>query len=96
MKPSLLGRLARTLALIASIGGAGSALAMIYPEHRDITVLGVQTLDPERTELLNRLWRDARVGVEQRLCEQAADSAQGVAPACLDWAAFAAIGGDHS
>ena len=96
MKPSRLRRLARTLALIASIGSAGSALAMIYPEHRDIALLGVRTLDPERAELLNRLWSEARVGAEQRLCEQAADSGQGVAPACLDWAAFAAIAGDHS
>jgi hypothetical protein len=72
------------------------AQAWVYPEHRDIAVLAVAKLDPERKAQFDRLWGDARVGDEKRLCEQAADSGQGVAPACIDWAAFAAISGDHS
>jgi hypothetical protein len=75
---------------------AGPARAWVYPEHRDIAVLAVETLDAERRALFDRLWREARSGHEQRLCVQAADSRQGVAPACIDWAAFAAIAGDHS
>jgi len=93
MKPSFFVVVAMILALP---GCVGPAHAWIYPEHRDITVLGVNTLDPERSAQFHRLWSEARVGREQRLCEQAADNQQGVAPACIDWAAFAAIAGDHS
>ncbi len=46
--------------------------------------------------MFDRLWGDARAGHEQRLCEQAADAEQGLAPACIDWAALPAIAGDHS
>ena len=58
---------------------AGSRrVAMIYPEHRDITVLGVQTLD-RRAQGSCSTGSGATPGSanEQRLCEQAADSAPG-------------------
>jgi hypothetical protein len=70
--------------------------AWLYPEHRDITVLTVQKLDPERRAILDRLWAAARSGHEGRLCEQAADAAQAEKPSCIDWAAWPAISGDHS
>jgi hypothetical protein len=70
--------------------------AWVYPEHRDIAVLAVEKLDPERKALFDRLWGEARAGAEARLCAQGADSQQGLAPTCIDWAAFAAIAGDHS
>ena len=85
-----------TLLAAVLAGLAGPAFAWVYPEHRDIALLAVEKLDPERKPLFERLWREARVGHEQRLCEQAADTKQGVAPACLDWAALPAIAGDHS
>ena len=88
--------LSRALALLGCITLAGPAEAWVYPEHRDIAVLAVETLDAPRKLLFQQLWREARAGHEQRLCEQPADSQQGVAPACIDWAAFAAIAGDHS
>ena len=72
------------------------AFAWVYPEHRDIAVLGVESLDPERKAQFDRLWAEARVGHEKRLCEQGADTAQGVMPECIDWAAMSAIAGDHS
>lgn len=82
---------------------AGSALlvcspayAWIYPEHRDIALLAVQQLDPERRGVFDELWKEARIGYEERLCEQGADAEQGLAPACLDWAALSGIAGDHS
>ncbi len=75
---------------------ATSARAWVYPEHRDIAVLAVEKLDPERKAQFDRLWGDARVGNEQRLCAQGGDTQQGLAPACIDWAAFTAISGDHS
>ena len=72
------------------------AFAWVYPEHRDIAVLGVESLDPERKAQFDRLWAEARVGHQKRLCEQGADTAQGVMPECIDWAAMSAIAGDHS
>src|SRR5277367_5414355 len=96
MKSLRLMILARTLPALAFLCLALPAHAWVYPEHRDIAVLAVEKLDPERKAQFDKLWGDARVGNEKRLCEQAADSAQGVAPACIDWAAFAAISGDHS
>jgi hypothetical protein len=96
MKSSLSTIRVAALAALSAIGSTGPAHAWVYPEHRDIAVLAVERLDTERRALFDRLWREARVGHEQRLCEQGADSKQGVAPACIDWAAFAAIAGDHS
>ena len=96
MKSSPSTVLAAALAALGFIGLAAPAHAWIYPEHRDIAVLAVEKLDPERRAQFDRLWRDARTGHEQRLCEKGADSQQGVAPACIDWAAFPAIAGDHS
>ena len=75
---------------------AGPAFAWVYPEHRDISIVAVETLDPERRAIFDRLWADARVGYEKRLCAQEADTAQGVKPECIDWAAMPAISGDHS
>ncbi len=75
---------------------AGPTLAWVYPEHRDIAVLGVDSLDAERRGEFNRLWAVARVGHESRLCEQGADAGQGLKPPCIDWAAWTAIAGDHS
>jgi len=72
------------------------AFAWVYPEHRDIAVLGVQVLDPQRAAAFDKLWKEARIGHENRLCEQPAVADQGTAPMCLDWAALPAIAGDHS
>ena len=77
-------------------GLATVAYGWVYHEHRDIALLAVERLDPERRALFDSLWREARNGHEQRLCEQGADRAQGVTPACIDWAALPAIAGDHS
>jgi hypothetical protein len=75
---------------------AGPCFAWVYPEHRDIAVLGVQVLDPQRAAAFDKLWKEARVGHENRLCELPAVADQGTAPLCLDWAALPAIAGDHS
>jgi hypothetical protein len=86
-------------AMLAGTGLLGASLpahAWIYPEHRDIAVLAVEKLDPERRALFDRFWGEARTGHEQRLCAQSADSRQGLAPACIDWAAMSAIAGDHA
>jgi hypothetical protein len=75
---------------------ASDANAWLYPEHRDISLLAVQHLDADRQAVFDRLWQDARTGDEQRLCAHGADADQGLKPSCLDWAALAAIAGDHS
>jgi hypothetical protein len=95
-KSSRFTGLGAALAAVAVLSFAGPAQAWVYPEHRDIAVLAVEKLDPERKAQFDRLWNEARVGNEQRLCAQGADSKQGVAPTCIDWAAFTAISGDHS
>ena len=72
------------------------AFAWVFPEHRDIVVLAVQQLDHDRQTRLQTLWAEARTGHEQRLCEADADPAQGTKPTCVDFAAWAAISGDHA
>src|SRR6476661_3206547 len=73
-----------------------SAYAWIYPEHRDLNILAMQRLDPERRAVFNRLWGDARAGDEQHLCAAGAEAEQSTTPSCIDWAALSAIAGDHS
>src|SRR5579863_8073032 len=72
------------------------ANAWVFPEHRDIAVLAVSRLDAERQAKLQALWVEARGGHEARLCEQMADAGQGASPGCIDFAAWAALSGDHS
>jgi hypothetical protein len=86
----------RALLALTAWSAANSAFGWIYPEHRDIAMLAVEALDPERKAVFDRLWQDARTGDEQRLCAQGADTVQGLAPSCIDWAALSAIAGDHS
>ncbi len=89
--------MARRLLLFAfTLLCAARAPAWVYPEHRDIAVLAVETLDPERRAIFDRLWAEARAGHETRLCQPGADPAQGLMPECIDWAAMSAISGDHS
>ena len=95
-KPTRPHRLAAALAAAGLMLAATPAHAWVYPEHRDIAVLAVDKLGAERKAQFDRLWGEARVGHEQRLCAQGADTQQGVAPECIDWAAFTAIAGDHS
>jgi hypothetical protein len=89
MKQSLL-----TLLLIITLGITSQA--WVYPEHREFSLLAVRKLDPDRRARLDQLWSQARKGYESRLTESVADFTQGEHPPKLDWAAWAAIGGDHS
>ncbi|HVQ17374.1 MAG TPA: hypothetical protein VMS40_27410, partial [Vicinamibacterales bacterium] len=85
--------------LVAVLGfacGTSPAFAWVYPEHRDIAVLGIESLDAQRQAIFDQLWAEARSGYEKRLCKQGADTAQGLVPDCIDWAAMSAIAGDHS
>ena len=70
--------------------------AWVYPEHRDITLLAIQKLDSAHRAVLDQLWAWAMTGYELRLDTIAADFKQGERPTHLDYAAWTAIGGDHS
>ena len=89
------GLLAALLAVACCVESQ-SALAWIYPEHRDIAVLAVEGLDAQQRAAFDRLWQEARRGGEERLCVQGADTTQGTTPQCIDWAALSGIAGDHS
>jgi hypothetical protein len=83
--------------LLASLLAAASpAGAWLYPEHRAMSARGIEKLDPRRRGQLDRLWMEARRGYEARLCEQSDAGDQGEKPACIDYAAWPAIAGDHS
>ena len=73
-----------------------TAVAWVFPEHRDITLLALEGLEPAKRSVLDQLWSEARVGHEARMCAQMADPSQGANPACLDFASWTAISGDHS
>jgi hypothetical protein len=84
------------LALLAFFAGVRPSPAWIYAEHRAIAAEGVRTLDPEERGALDNLWAEARSGHDARLCSDPAAGDQGLKPPCIDLAAWAAIGGDHS
>src|SRR5215472_11975340 len=73
-----------------------TAIAWVFPEHRDIDLLALEGLEPAKRLVLVKLWSEARVGHESRLCAEIADTSQGAEPACLDYASWSAIAGDHS
>lgn len=70
--------------------------AWVYPEHREITFRALQTLDPSRRAVLDRLWTAARAGHESRLSPLPADTTVAERPMTIDYAAWPAIAGDHS
>src|SRR5215831_17867253 len=84
------------LAIFITALAPATVNAWLYPEHRDITLLALDTLKPEQRSVLDALWSDARVGHEMRLCAQIADTEQALRPSCLDYGAWPALGGDHS
>jgi hypothetical protein len=75
---------------------ASPARGWLYSEHRAITARGIEDLEPRRRAQLDRIWLEARRGYEARLCEQTDAGDQGEKPACIDFAAWPAIAGDHS
>jgi hypothetical protein len=86
----------RTFLFFVLVFGTSKTHAWIYPEHRDIAVLAIQKLSPEYRASLDSLWAQARIGYEFRLNEAVIDATQSTNPKFIDFAAFPAIGGDHS
>jgi hypothetical protein len=92
----MLTLLRRCIWLTALVLSTVPALGWIYPEHRRIAILAIERLSPEHRKVLDRLWREARVGHTSRLTESVIEPSQGLKPAQLDFASWAAIAGDHS
>jgi hypothetical protein len=63
-----------------------TAVAWVYPEHRDIAWLALERLEPAKRLVLDKLWSKARLGHEARLCARIAEPPQGTNPTCLDYA----------
>jgi hypothetical protein len=84
------------LSILVLILCAGKSLAWIYPEHRDITLLAIQKLNPDYRATLDQLWEQARTGYEERLTTAVIDATQSISPTQLDFASWPAISGDHS
>jgi hypothetical protein len=78
------------------LGSALAVMAWVYPEHRDIGILALTELPAEQRSQLDKLWSEARLGFESRLCAQIADTEQKTGSKCIDYAAWPAIAGDHS
>jgi hypothetical protein len=72
------------------------SFSWLYPEHRDITFRAIKNLDAHHRKMLDDLWSLARAGNETRLSYMIIDTAQGISPDHLDYAAWPAISGDHS
>ena len=66
-----------TLACAAIAFAPPAARAWIYSEHRAITARGIDTLDPRRRALLDRVWSEARADRTGRLCEAVDAGSQG-------------------
>jgi hypothetical protein len=58
-------------------------LAWVYPEHREISMIAINNLDPDRQRVLARLWADACMGYEHRLNKLPADTTLGERPTTL-------------
>ena len=81
---------------IALALGPSTVSAWIYPEHRDIAVAAIGKLSPADRASLEALWAEALQGYAAKLCQGLSEGDQGLEPACIDFAAFPALSGDHS
>jgi hypothetical protein len=88
-------RLSLLVAVLLAVAPA-AARAWIYPEHRDIAVAAIERLPPADRAALQALWAEALPGYPAKLCPDLSEGDQGLAPACIDFAAFPALSGDHS
>ena len=84
------------LTLLLACCLASPSRAWVYPEHRKLMIAAITRLDPGRRNILDGIWAAARTGHEARLCAGVIEPGQGLKPQCLDFAAWCAIGGDHS
>jgi hypothetical protein len=84
------------LAIATLLVLADPASGFVYSEHRRIAGSAIASLPAEKSRILEDLWRLARTGNEQRLCEQPWAGPLGPHPTCFDLAAWSAMAADHS
>ena len=99
--PKPLIRLLKSLGLFALTAAAlffisNIARGWVYPEHRQIALIAIQKLGPGYRAILDQLWAEASRKYADRLTSSVIDPAQSTKPKKLDYAAWAAISGDHS
>ncbi len=70
--------------------------AWVFPEHRQIVLYAIQSLDPSYHLLMDQLWTEATKGFNNRLTDSVIFPEQGVHATKIDYATWAAIAGDHS
>ena len=80
----------------AADGLPGETSVWVYPEHREITALAINNLDPGQRRILEDLWAQVRIGHENRLSAYIVDPGHGLNSEVLDLASWPAIAGDHS
>ncbi|MDX2130310.1 MAG: hypothetical protein SFU91_14845 [Chloroherpetonaceae bacterium] len=95
--PKVLQHLKLWLFALALFAGNSEKLnAWVYPEHREILARAIQMLPQTHRASLERLWAQGRLAAPNRLSQFTIDSAATERPDRLDYAAWAAIAGDHA
>src|SRR5262245_22453380 len=69
-----------------------AAQAWIYAEHASISEGAIERLSPEALAFYDELWKTA---APPRACATLTLAQQTTRPTCIDFAAWAAIAGDH-
>lgn len=88
--------LVRTSLVLVLLGGTSISFGWLFPEHRHIAGLAIESLNPTHRALLDQLWAAAIAGHEGRLASKVYDPDQGENPERIDYATWPGIAGDHS
>lgn len=84
------------LLVVLTLSLSFPGFAWIYPEHRDIMMFAIQKLNATHRAQLEKYWTMVRKGNEGRLFPVSIDTSRSATPKFIDYAAWPAIGGDHS
>ncbi len=86
----------KSLICLCLILSVQQASAWVFPEHRQILLNAIQSLDPSYRLLMDQLWTEATKGFNNRLTDSVIFPEQGTHATKIDYATWAAIAGDHS
>lgn len=75
---------------------SSSSFGNVFPEHREVTLLGINKLTENEIQALNSYWQSARLGYESRLSAKMIDKSLNKNTTTIDLASWPAIGGDHT
>jgi len=71
------------VALCICVSAPITAFAWLYPEHRDITLLALNMLEPEQRSVLEELWSEARTDMRAGYARKWVMKHKGQSPAAL-------------